>query len=288
MACSLDGLASSLSVAGDRAGAQPLYERALAIQENALGPDHPNVAGSLASLANLSLTQGQRKESAALALRAEKIARKHFCATARVLPERQALALAGLRSSGLSTAISLLVEPPDLETKREILDALVRSRALVLDEMASRHRSLKTSDDLEIEHSAASHRAAVARYATLLVRGPDAEHPERYRPLLEQARQEMEGAERRLRQKLWDPLVPHLSGMARVFVVPDGAVNLVNLATLPSDAGAYLLEDGPLFHYVSSERSLVTLDSLPAGGQRSVCDGRLGVRPARRGGTGFE
>ena len=39
---------------------------------------------------------------------------------------RQALAFAGVRSSGLSASLSLLRDLPDLESKRNVLDALVR------------------------------------------------------------------------------------------------------------------------------------------------------------------
>src|SRR5439155_6483904 len=43
---------------GDIAGARPLYERASAIWERALGPDHPSVAGSLNDLGNLLWIEG--------------------------------------------------------------------------------------------------------------------------------------------------------------------------------------------------------------------------------------
>src|SRR5262249_5781041 len=36
----------------------PLYKRALAIRENALGPDHPDVGVSISNLANLYFSQG--------------------------------------------------------------------------------------------------------------------------------------------------------------------------------------------------------------------------------------
>ena len=52
-----------------------------------------------------------------------------------------------------------------------------------------------------------------------------------------------------LRRRLWDPIALHLNGARRVFVVPDGAVNLVPLAALPVASGRYLLEDGPVLHY---------------------------------------
>ena len=42
---------------GDYEGAKPLYERSLAIREKVLGPDHPDVAGSLNNLAMLLYNQ---------------------------------------------------------------------------------------------------------------------------------------------------------------------------------------------------------------------------------------
>ena len=38
---------------GNYEGARPLYERSLALRENVLGPDHPDVASSLNDLAGL-------------------------------------------------------------------------------------------------------------------------------------------------------------------------------------------------------------------------------------------
>jgi CHAT domain-containing protein len=46
----------------------------------------------------------------------------------------------------------------------------------------------------------------------------------------------------------------------RVFVVPDGAVNLVPLAALPVAGSGYLLENGPVIHYLSAERDLVPVE----------------------------
>jgi len=60
-----------------------------------------------------------------------------------------------------------------------------------------------------------------------------------------------------LRKRVWDPLAPAIGDAARVFVVPDGSLNLVNLSALPLDDGSYLIERGPLLHYLSAERDLV-------------------------------
>jgi CHAT domain-containing protein/Tfp pilus assembly protein PilF len=61
-----------------------------------------------------------------------------------------------------------------------------------------------------------------------------------------------------LRRRLWDPIAAHLDGMKRLYVVPDGAVNLVPLAALPVASSRYLLEAGPVIHYLSAERDLIS------------------------------
>lgn len=63
-----------------------------------------------------------------------------------------------------------------------------------------------------------------------------------------------------LRRRLWDPIAVHLDGVKRVFVVPDSAVNLIPLAALPVAGSGYLLEHGPVIHYLSAERDLVPAD----------------------------
>jgi hypothetical protein len=60
-----------------------------------------------------------------------------------------------------------------------------------------------------------------------------------------------------LRRKIWDPLVPRLGNTRMAFIVPDGAADLVSFASLPMDKTQYLIETGPLIHYLSTERDLV-------------------------------
>ncbi len=54
----LNRLAVVLQEDGDLAGARPLFERALAIQESVLGPEHPDVAVTLKDLGLLLLAEG--------------------------------------------------------------------------------------------------------------------------------------------------------------------------------------------------------------------------------------
>jgi CHAT domain-containing protein/tetratricopeptide (TPR) repeat protein len=68
-----------------------------------------------------------------------------------------------------------------------------------------------------------------------------------------------------LRRRVWDPLAAQLTGVNRVFVVPDGSLNLVSLAALPSGSSHYLVEDGPVLHYLSAERDVVPPEPSPSG-----------------------
>jgi CHAT domain-containing protein len=67
-----------------------------------------------------------------------------------------------------------------------------------------------------------------------------------------------------LRQAVWDPLARYLGNANLVFVVPDGAFSMVPLAALPVGARSYLLEAGPVIHYLSAERDLLQRDELRA------------------------
>lgn len=65
-----------------------------------------------------------------------------------------------------------------------------------------------------------------------------------------------------LRRRLWDPVALHLEGATRVFVVPDSAINLVPIVALPNASGGYLLERGPVIHYLSAERDLAAAEPV--------------------------
>jgi tetratricopeptide (TPR) repeat protein len=63
-------LGNTLRLLGDYAGAQPVSERALALRERLLDPDHPDVATSLNNLAELYRIQGRYDAAAPLYQRA--------------------------------------------------------------------------------------------------------------------------------------------------------------------------------------------------------------------------
>jgi CHAT domain-containing protein/Tfp pilus assembly protein PilF len=199
VAKSLISIADIRYESGNLAGARTLLERAIAIEERALGPDHPDVAVPLTHLARVLARSGERERALDAALRAEAIGREHLRLTSRGLAEREALRYASVRHAGLDAALAIVSEEPraTARDRRRAWDALIRARAVVLDEMASRRHAAQ-ADDPEIAELAAALRAARERLARLTVRGPRGAPIERYRGEIDAARRAKEDAERAL------------------------------------------------------------------------------------------
>ena len=81
-----------------------------------------------------------------------------------------------------------------------------------------------------------------------------------------------------LRAVVWDPVARNLGTARRVFIVPDGTLSLMPFAALPVGRQSYLLEAGPVIHYLSAERDL-----LPSSDARSTQGGLLAI-----GGPAFD
>jgi CHAT domain-containing protein/tetratricopeptide (TPR) repeat protein len=369
---------------GNCAEALPVYRKAVTVTESLHGPDHPEVEDCTRKIAACLARTGLNAEAFENAFRAEEISRGHLRLTLTGLAERVGLQYAASRESGLDLAFSLLIDDPASGSAERGFDALIRSRALVLDEMAERRRWVSVGADSDVERLAEQLAGARNRLAFLTVQGPaDPEHLETYRRLLKQARadrdraeqeladrsrtfrlqqerrrtglieikaalpvdsglvgfarferlvfdrsggggtapfqrvpsylafvltrrkggpnlvslgsaEEIEGLVQRLqdqifqqaeapgwgdksaestyrqesellRRRIWDPIKPYLTDVERLFVVPDGALHLVNLAALPVGVAGYLIEQGPQIHYLSAERDLVAGSSVSTG-----------------------
>ena len=199
----LDALAEAHDRAGRPDRARSLLDRALAIRRHHLGARHPGLIDSLVLVAQLQADSGDRASAFAIALEAEAIAREHFRLTIRTLGERQALLYTRTRARGLDLALSLVCREVlrDPAALREAIDAVIRSRSLVLDEMARRQRSVVRTEDEELRALAGELTRARNRLAHLAVRGPSGERLDHYRALLEGARAEKEAAERALAER---------------------------------------------------------------------------------------
>src|SRR5262249_45555973 len=68
-----------------------------------------------------------------------------------------------------------------------------------------------------------------------------------------------------VRQRIWDPFSSLVRDVSQVFVVPDGAINLVSFAALPTGANRYLIDDGPVIHYLPTERDIISKTSQTQG-----------------------
>jgi len=369
--------ANVLRRAGRNAEATRSFDRSLRTAEEVLGPTHTMTAVILKDIGNHLVSLGKADSGLRALLRAEEIVRAHLERSIRVLPESQALLRA---SSGLGTArdelVSLVVGDPDPSRIELVWDAVVRSRALVLDEMGARHRMLYSHPDPEVRALAARYDSLGQWQSRIELSGPGtsdlvpvlqrvaherelvardlAERSASFREQRQRARiglaevagglppgsallafvrhqrlssgpdgspagpspfvytafvlraggeapvvvalPEADAVDRevalwkrevaralptgavlastledeyrrtgaRLRRLIWEPVATHMLGVERVFVVPDGPLHFLNFATLPVGTSGYLLERGPLLHYLSAERDL----ALEAPGSR--------------------
>ncbi len=176
------------------AGAETYYDRAMAIRARTFGVSHPLYGESVAGMATTLLAMGDSQRALDAATTAEEIGRDHLRLMVRSLPERQALNYAATRPRGLDVLLQLAEASPD--AAEVAFDALVRGRALVLDEMASRLRGARaTGDGTSILDS---YVAAQQRLANLLVRGRGGQAPHEYDALVDDTRGDVETAEQAL------------------------------------------------------------------------------------------
>ena len=191
-------LSGELEVArGDYRAARSHFERALAITERAFGASHPTVAEIQLAVAQTTAQAGDTAEALLVAGRAEAAGREHLRLMSRYLPERQSLNYAASRVNALDLILSLANQMPG--TDALAADAVIRNRAIVLDEMASRRRT----SDSDVETSALWSELASARQrlANLVVRGPTSQTSAQYASVVEAARRNSEAAERALAER---------------------------------------------------------------------------------------
>jgi CHAT domain-containing protein len=183
---------------GDDVAARDYYERAMAIRAQVFGTSNPAYADAQAGFALALASLGDRDSALTNAVKAETTGRDHLRTMLQSLPERVSLDYAAVRPRGLDLILSLTSSAS--EAAVPAIDGLIRSRALVLDEMAVRQGSLQTAtetgDPLRLAFIAAQQ-----RLANLTVRGPDQLAPAQYAALLEQARREAEQTEQALAEK---------------------------------------------------------------------------------------
>jgi CHAT domain-containing protein/tetratricopeptide (TPR) repeat protein len=181
---------------GDYVAAHRSFSEALVQRERMYGAAHPLVAETRADLAAVELALGSPAVALESALTAEEIGREHLRATIRYLPERQALAYATKRPRALDLALSIAASDPDRGSTL-LLDVVIQSRGVVLDELVSRSPTTHSSDP-QMASEIASAIQARQRFANLVVRSMQETVS---RPVLDEARQKSESAERVLAER---------------------------------------------------------------------------------------
>jgi CHAT domain-containing protein len=179
---------------GDVAAARDFYGRALTILANVFGPSHPLYAEAKSGLALALAALGDRNAALQTASSVEAIGRDHLRLMLRSLPEREALNYAAVRPRGLDLILSLSDALPDAAPLA--LDGVIRSRALVLDEIAARQGVARGASEGKGPRAALT--SAQQRLANLMVRGPGQMSPAQYQAVMEVARRESELAEQAL------------------------------------------------------------------------------------------
>ena len=200
----LDRLGEFLAEGGEYAAARDTYARALSAVESMRGPDHPNVGVLRQHLAEVLMMLGDDAAALKMAIEAERIGRNHFRVVGRTLPEREALMYAATRPTGADVALTLAgraaLAPRD---RQSVWDAIIRSRAVVLDEIASRHRASTAAGDQELDRlfrELGTRREQLARLVVSGPAGPGTEH----RAELQRARDARDAAERALAERSVD------------------------------------------------------------------------------------
>src|SRR5262249_15532220 len=129
----------------------------------------------------------------------------HFTQVIRGLSESEALSYEKVRASGLDVALSVLASGKAGDKTpgavRDVWDAITRSRALVLDLVAARHQTLALYATPELRELVRERAAATQRLSSLVVKGPDPDHPQGYRDAVSRAAEEKERIERALAAK---------------------------------------------------------------------------------------
>lgn len=354
----------------------------------AVGTEHPSYARSTLLEARALAALGETDQAIETAITAEGISRRHLQITMRALSEARALDYATSRVQGLDLALSLLKTGESSARTARVWDAIIRSRAVVLDEFTARNMTIATQPGTAIATLVDSSLAEREYLANLSLRGPGYRDDNDYRQILIDSRRKLDRLEREislvdarlgrdrkarelgqdavrahlepgtalvsyvvyrrpvgdpelahqedhvmafvatgatgatdqpvaielgpaaditslvgswrnqvrfgrpsaqptlaqqdrglvqvasgpehnlaacqaagsaLRQAVWDPLQPAVADARQVFIVPAGVLHRVNFAALPTAAGAFMAEDGPLLHTLMTERSIVQL-----------------------------
>ena len=131
---------------GHSEDSQKTYQRVIGMYLRRWGPDHSRTADVKGVYAQVLEAAGRHKEALDMAIESHQIKREYVRLAIRLMPERQALALADTHSPSFNTLVSIGVNNPDMGGAT-VYQEVVRSRALVAEEMAQRAAGLNRAHD---------------------------------------------------------------------------------------------------------------------------------------------
>jgi CHAT domain-containing protein/tetratricopeptide (TPR) repeat protein len=190
------GYGRFLEAHGWRVDARRQFAEAAAIRTDTLGPAHPETARARLALAEV---RWQLRDAGALsdAIASERVLREHARLVLRSLPERRALGLVAHRPSAVDLTLTIAAAISTSGAVEAAWDAVIRARAMVLDEIAARHADVLRANGGNFARLARELSNARALLAHLSMQGPG-EDATGYRKRLEAAARHKEDAERRL------------------------------------------------------------------------------------------
>lgn len=183
---------------GDAEQALEYARRSRTTLQATLGESHPLLAEALVLEAKALRADGGDEEVIRLATRAEDISRRHLQSTMCALSEHRALEYAAARIQGLDLALSTLPAGAGGAQVGLVWDAVIRSRAVVLDEFTARNRQRSHLAGTAAGSLADSSLVLRERLANLVLRGPGWEDVATYRHMLDATRADLNQVERRL------------------------------------------------------------------------------------------
>jgi CHAT domain-containing protein len=202
LAAALTSRGNTLAAIGNVTSAHSAYARALSITERVLGAEHPNAADLRVRLGWVALSSGDVAHAFDEALAAERASRIFLQSTARYLTEREALSYGATRPNGLNLVLSVATgRQAQAVHAGPSLDAVIRTRALVLDEIAARKHTVRERQEPALTALWTAWTTSRQTLANLVVRGGAARADVNYQAASDEARRAAERAERTLAER---------------------------------------------------------------------------------------
>jgi tetratricopeptide (TPR) repeat protein len=231
-------------------------ERALAIREKVLGPEHPDTARSLNNLAFIYDATGAYAKAEplyqrALAIREKMLGREHTAVPLSNLASLYRAIGADAKAEPLYQRVRVIYERAFGSEHPDTANSLI-NLALLYDATGAYAKA-----EPLLERAQGIYEINTARF---LLSGDEARKRAYLRRRL--SRRAERSSKHLLQEKLIEPLQSSLSGVNRLLLSPDGALNLVPFAALMDERGEYVAQRFELT-YLTSGRDLLSL-AVPA------------------------